>query len=665
MPLQFPSMFLGGDTLPPVKDYILWLDFGDSDAMFLADGSHPNASTPVGTRITQVKDKSPLDNSALTFPAGGTKGFIYNRPLSGNGLNGRSTVESDGTGVLTGGWAYYENLVVYVVFQCRGNVNDKGRIFSQMVYDNAGGTWTPLVYNNSVSVTSLSTTGGAVAGVTLGTNVWRTIQHRKSGFNAINKVNGIASNSGPISVGDPMNPKQGYLIGGQLSLDLTSISSLVKGLYAEVIAFNRVLTTAEELAMSDYFKAKWGSGTAVFSAGTAERPLTTAEIDLLNPGIVHAKRTLSPANKIAAIKVASPASVDWGDGSPLEDAAANVQLEHTYAATTGEVVVTIASKTAAGLNPNLSVKHAGSVDAGWHEIIISDHRMDGFTVKPNPSLRTLRIKGDHNWTTQSPTNLNGMPDIEEIEIDKFHPLGKSAVALCKGNTKLKRFICHTTAEGFTLNNAFEMCKSLDAIQWDFNKAVNLNQFAYKAVLNFPVNFDFPNLVDGGAAFSFATIPNTVNVTGTNKTTTVIGFAVSPATTFNRASYPVATKASGMHYGSTHLVNHPGMDCPKLQDTSQVFMNCLLLETIGDFDMSSANYTLNMFTGSRKLRSFTLRGLKVSIDIINMNLSATALDAIFTSLGTANAGATINILGNPGAATCNKTIATAKGWTVTG
>lgn len=45
-----------------------------------------------------------------------------------------------------------------------------------------------------------------------------------------------------------------------------------------------------------------------------------------------------------------------------------------------------------------------------------------------------------------------------------------------------------------------------------------------------------------------------------------------------------------------------------------------------------------------------------------NMNATELNRIFTALPTVT-GKTIDVRGNPGYSTCNKTIATAKGWTV--
>ena len=57
------------------------------------------------------------------------------------------------------------------------------------------------------------------------------------------------------------------------------------------------------------------------------------------------------------------------------------------------------------------------------------------------------------------------------------------------------------------------------------------------------------------------------------------------------------------------------------------------------------------------------GISPQIDLRSNNLSATELDRIFTALPTVTAK-TINVAGNVGSSTCDTTIATAKGWTVT-
>ena len=64
-----------------------------------------------------------------------------------------------------------------------------------------------------------------------------------------------------------------------------------------------------------------------------------------------------------------------------------------------------------------------------------------------------------------------------------------------------------------------------------------------------------------------------------------------------------------------------------------------------------------------LKELILPSFRVGFSIANSNMDADALDAMFTSLGTANGAQTITITGNPGAATCDTTIATGKGFTI--
>lgn len=57
------------------------------------------------------------------------------------------------------------------------------------------------------------------------------------------------------------------------------------------------------------------------------------------------------------------------------------------------------------------------------------------------------------------------------------------------------------------------------------------------------------------------------------------------------------------------------------------------------------------------------GMQYTFSIADGGLSADQLNALFHDLKTVEDGQTITITGNPGAATCDQTIATAKGWTV--
>jgi hypothetical protein len=82
------------------------------------------------------------------------------------------------------------------------------------------------------------------------------------------------------------------------------------------------------------------------------------------------------------------------------------------------------------------------------------------------------------------------------------------------------------------------------------------------------------------------------------------------------------------------------------------------------DASGVTSTVNWIIALRSLEKCVLNGITVGFSISNGKMSAQALNDLFTSLGTASGSQTIIVTGNPGAATCDTTIATSKGFTVT-
>ena len=108
------------------------------------------------------------------------------------------------------------------------------------------------------------------------------------------------------------------------------------------------------------------------------------------------------------------------------------------------------------------------------------------------------------------------------------------------------------------------------------------------------------------------------------------------------------------------------------DTSAIqwfyrFMNgCTALPELPyTIDMTSANRNDNCFTSNYMRRELLASNVTESLWIDNCNLDATELNRIFTEVLGTTSGETVFITNSTGAATCDKTIATAKGWTVTG
>ena len=68
-------------------------------------------------------------------------------------------------------------------------------------------------------------------------------------------------------------------------------------------------------------------------------------------------------------------------------------------------------------------------------------------------------------------------------------------------------------------------------------------------------------------------------------------------------------------------------------------------------------------GADQLTNIRDAGTAIAFNIANHQLSESEINKIFTELPATTRTATINVSGNPGAATCDPSIATAKGYTV--
>ena len=191
-----------------------------------------------------------------------------------------------------------------------------------------------------------------------------------------------------------------------------------------------------------------------------------------------------------------------------------------------------------------------------------------------------------------------------------------------------------------------------------------------------------------------------------------------------------TTMSGMFSGCYHLKYVPLFDTRKVDNFSFMFNSCTKLQSCPQFDLSSASTLNSMFASCSSLKDIPLftemgtaaavartstafgsmfssctnlknisgislasrntaattiyssmfatcpnisrieaKGFDQNLDISNLLLGSTALNEIFTNLGTVGASGsntrTITITGNLGTGGSNRSIATAKGWAVTG
>lgn len=131
-----------------------------------------------------------------------------------------------------------------------------------------------------------------------------------------------------------------------------------------------------------------------------------------------------------------------------------------------------------------------------------------------------------------------------------------------------------------------------------------------------------------------------------------------------------TNGASLFTGCTNLLDIPALSTGGLTgfgvSTANIIFGCVSLRTIGAVNCSGMTGSTGQptFTQCPNLERSQVIGMKFTHSYAGCNLSAAALNEIYTNLATVT-GQTITVTGNPGTTSDDPTIATAKGWTVTG
>jgi len=139
--------------------------------------------------------------------------------------------------------------------------------------------------------------------------------------------------------------------------------------------------------------------------------------------------------------------------------------------------------------------------------------------------------------------------------------------------------------------------------------------------------------------------------------------------YNLATIPALNTSSGIYFSGmfqacTKLTNVPVLNMPLGGDLSFMFYNCYSLQIAPDIDVSAATTLFGIYGNCWALAKGVMTGTDINIDYSYCRLSSTELNAIYTALATVTSK-TITVTGNYGTTGDNPTIATSKGWTVTG
>ena len=128
-----------------------------------------------------------------------------------------------------------------------------------------------------------------------------------------------------------------------------------------------------------------------------------------------------------------------------------------------------------------------------------------------------------------------------------------------------------------------------------------------------------------------------------------------------------TNMSYMFSNCPSLQTVPLFNTASVNNMSTMFNNCYSLQTMLALNTTAVTDGTNfvgMFANCNSLSRIQAKNFRFTFSVANCKLSAAALNEIYTNLPTVT-GQTITVTGNYGTAADNPSIATAKGWTVTG
>ena len=140
------------------------------------------------------------------------------------------------------------------------------------------------------------------------------------------------------------------------------------------------------------------------------------------------------------------------------------------------------------------------------------------------------------------------------------------------------------------------------------------------------------------------------------------YSLQSAPALNTAN---GTNFNGMFYGCYSLQSVPALNTAAGTNFTSMFQGCSSLQQVPLLNTAAGTNFTSMFQGCFSLQQSDITGTTYTISYASANLSAAALNNIYTNLGTASGAQTITVTGNWGTAGDDPSIATAKGWTVAG
>jgi hypothetical protein len=256
------------------------------------------------------------------------------------------------------------------------------------------------------------------------------------------------------------------------------------------------------------------------------------------------------------------------------------------------------------------------------------------------------------------TNNNGT--INFVDISVSLPAGLFVCSASRKCRILERLFIYNWTNTAPYTNELIALRKLYVRDWS-TVTSGLNAFRYVGNIE-PFNFVANSLTNIIGFYSESEIVEFGDITANLVTSFTSVFSNTKVRKIGNTTLNSATSVAFI--GSMYMRNAGVFYLPSVTNISNFASGCSSLKNVEIHDCSLVTTTTNAFSNCLSLERVILNGITVGFSIAQGNLTAQALNDLFNSLGTASGSQTIIITGNPGAATCDTTIATAKGFTVT-
>jgi surface protein len=267
------------------------------------------------------------------------------------------------------------------------------------------------------------------------------------------------------------------------------------------------------------------------------------------------------------------------------------------------------------------------------------------------SLKSIPLFNTQSVTTMA-SMFNGCYSLKSVPLLTTQSVTTMA-SMFSGCISLKSVPLLNTASVTNMDSMFEDCISLKSVPLFTTQSVTtmVSMFINCYSLESIPSFNMSSMTGSGLSLFVA---NTINLTSLTIDVTITSLNNFFHSSGNTVTIP-NTASALFDASSTRAIKNISINCSGINGTVSSF--------------PSAPFSTSPSTMFSNVTSLILTGLRYSPTPSGANFSfrldGTALDALYTSLGTAVGAQTLNITSNHGTVDDTPSIATTKGWTVTG